>query len=169
MIRRRTALALPLAAALSPRAILARTGPKKDTLVLGMTLEPPTLDPTTGAASAIAEVVQYNILETLTKIHDDSTIGALLAQSWTVTPDNKTWAFKLRAGVKFHNGERFDASSVKYSFERAAGADSVNKDKAVFANIVNLAAIDDHTVVITLKNPNPDFLFQLGQATAVIV
>ncbi len=169
MIRRRTALALPLAAALSPSAILAQTGSKKDTLVLAMTLEPPGLDPTAGAASAIAEVVQYNILETLTKIHSNSTIGPLLAQSWTVTPDNKTWAFKLRPGVRFHNGEPFNAATVKFSFERAAAADSVNKDKAVFANIVNLAATDDHTVVITLKNPNPDFLFQVGQATAVIV
>jgi peptide/nickel transport system substrate-binding protein len=45
----------------------------------------------------------------------------------------------------------------------------VNKDKAVFNNIVNIATTDDHTVVLTLKSPNPDFLFQLGQTTASIV
>ena len=167
MIRRRTALIAPLAASLAPGFALAQ--PKKDTLVLAMTLEPPGLDPTAGAAAAIAEVVQYNLLETLTKIRSDSGIAPLLAQSWTVTPDNKTWAFKLRPGVKFQNGEPFNAASVKFSFERAAAADSTNKDKAVFANIVNLSATDDLTVVITLKNTNPDFLFQLGQATAVIV
>ena len=167
MIRRRTALIAPLAASLAPGFALAQ--PKKDTLVLAMTLEPPGLDPTAGAAAAIAEVVQYNVLETLTKIRSDSSIAPLLAQSWTVTPDNKTWAFKLRPGVKFQNGEPFNAASVKFSFERAAAADSTNKDKAVFANIVNLSATDDLTVVITLKNTNPDLLFQLGQATAVIV
>ena len=170
MIRRRTlissSLGLPLAAGLLPGLAAAA---RKDSLVLAMTLEPPGLDPTAGAAAAIGEVVLYNVLETLTKIRPDSSIAPLLAQSWTVTPDNKTWAFKLRAGVKFHNGEAFDASVVKFSFERAAAASSANKDRAVFANIVNISATDALTVVITLKNTNPDFLFQLGQATAVMV
>ena len=171
MIRRRTALnlalGLPLAAGLAPTAAQAQS--KKDTLVLAMTLEPPGLDPTAGAAAAIAEVVQYNLLETLTKIQSDSSIAPLLAQRWTVTPDNKTWAFTLRPGVRFHNGVPFNAATVKFTFERAAAADSTNKDKAVFANIVNIRATDDLTVVVTLKNTNPDFLFQIGQATAVIV
>ncbi len=170
MIRRRTllstSLGLPLAGGLLPGLAEAA---KKDTLVLAMTLEPPGLDPTAGAAAAIGEVVHYNVLETLTKIRPDSGIGPLLAQCWTVTPDNKTWAFKLRQGVKFHNGEPFNAATVKFSFERAAAPDGANKDKAVFANIVNISATDELTVVITLKNTNPDFLFQIGQATAVIV
>ena len=172
MIRRRTAInlamGLPLAAGLAASLdAIAQT--KKDTLVLAMTLEPPGLDPTAGAAAAIGEVVHYNLFETLTKIGADSTISPLLAQRWTVTPDNKTWAFHLRPGLKFHNGEPCNAAAVKFSFERAAAADSPNKDKAVFSNIVNLSATDDLTLVITLKNTNPDFLFQIGQATAVIV
>ena len=167
MIRRRTALNLVLAASLAPG--LAQAQARKDTLVLAMTLEPPGLDPTAGAAAAIGEVVLYNVLETLTKIGPDSSLAPLLAQSWTVTPDNKTWAFKLRAGVTFQNGEPLNAAAVKFSFERAAAADSLNKDKAVFANIVNLSATDELTLVVTLKNTNPDFGFQLGQATAVIV
>lgn len=168
MIRRRTTLALPAAAlALSPW--LAQAQNKKDTLVLAMTLEPTGLDPTAGAASAIGEVVHYNVFETLTKINSDSSITPLLAQSWTVTPDNKTWAFKLRPGVKFQNGEAFNAQTVKFSLERAAAADSVNKDKATYANILNIALTDELTVVLTLKNTNPDLLFQLGQATAAMV
>jgi len=155
-----------LSAAAVPQALAQG---KKDTAVIAMTLEPPGLDPTAGAASAIGEVVLYNVLETLTKIGSDGSITPLLAQSWTVTPDNKTWAFKLRPGVKFHNGEPFNASTVKFAYERAVAPGSVNKDKAVFANILNIASTDEHTVILTLKNPNPDFLFQLGQATAVIV
>ena len=167
MIRRRDALTLPLSLGLTP--VLAQAQSRKDNLVLAMTLEPPGLDPTAGAAAAIGEVVHYNIFETLTKIRSDSSIAPLLAASWTVTPDAKTWAFKLHQGVKFHNGEPFNARSVKFSFERAVGADSTNKDKAVFANIINIALTDDHTAVLTLKNPNPDFLFQLGQTTASMV
>lgn len=170
MIHRRTAvhlLSLPLAAALAPGPALAQRS--KTSLVLAMTLEPPGLDPTAGAASAIGEVVLYNVLETLTKINSDSSISPLLAQSWTVTPDNKTWAFTLRPGVRFHNGEPCNAATVKYAFERAAAAHSTNKDKAVYANIVNITTTDARTVVVTLKNVNPDFLFQIGQATGVIV
>lgn len=142
---------------------------KKDTLVLAMTLEPPGLDPTAGAASAIAEIVHYNVLETLTKIHSDSTITPLLSEGWTTSPDLKTWTFRLRKDVKFQNGEAFDASAVRFSFERAAAKDSVNKDKAVFANIERIDTPDPSTAVLVLKNGNPDLLFQLGQATAVIV
>ncbi len=159
--------ALVASAALAAASIHAQD--KKDSAVIAMTLEPPGLDPTAGAASAIGEVVLYNVLETLTKIESDGSIKPLLAQSWTVTPDNKTWAFKLRTGVKFHNGEPFNAATVKFAFERAVAPGSVNKDKAVFANIVNIASTDEHTVILTLKNPNPEFLFQLGQTTASIV
>ena len=142
---------------------------KKDSLILAMTLEPPGLDPTAGAASAIAEVTLYNIYETLTKMNADSKITGLLAESWTASADLKTWTFKLRQGVKFHNGEPFNAASVKFTMERAAAKDSTNKDKPVFANIERIDTPDANTVVLNLKNGNPDLLFQLGQATAIMV
>lgn len=147
----------------------AAAQPKKDSLVLAMTLEPPGLDPTAGAASAIAEITLYNIFETLTKVNSDSKITGLLAESWTTSADLKTWTFKLRSGAKFHNGEPFNAASVKYTLERAAAKDSTNKDKPVFANIERIDTPDAATVVLHLKNGNPDLLFQLGQATAIMV
>jgi peptide/nickel transport system substrate-binding protein len=170
MIHRRQILASVAAAgALSSLPLAALAQSKKDSVVLAMTLEPPGLDPTAGAASAIAEIVQYNVFETLTKIHSDGSVGPLLAQSWEVSPDLKTYTFKLRAGVKFHNGEPCNAHTVKFSFERAAGEKSTNKDKRVFAGMQSVAAIDEHTVVIINKSLDPDFLFLMGQATAIIV
>ncbi len=172
MIRRRTTLftATALAAAALLLQVPAHAQSKKDSLVLAMQLEPtPGLDPTAGAASAIAEVSLYNIFETLTKIHSDSKISGLLAESWTVSPDVKTYTFKLRRGVKFQNGEPLDSATVKFSFERAVAKDSVNKDKAVFANIERIDTPDAHTVVLNLKNGNVDLPFQLGQGTAIIV
>jgi len=168
-VSRRAALSAASVALALGAAAPAFAQAKKDTLVLAMTLEPTGLDPTAGAASAIAEVVQYNVLETLTKINSDSRITPLLAANWTASPDLKVWTFKLRTGVRFQNGEPFDAAAVKFSYERAAAKDSVNKDKAVFANIERIDTPDDKTVVLNLKNGNPDLLFQLGQATAVIV
>jgi len=161
------AAALAAATIAAPAPALAQ--PKKDTAVLAMTLEPPGLDPTAGAASAIAEITLYNIYETLTKITSDSRTVPLLAESWKVSPDLKTWTFSLKRGVSFHNGEPFNAAAVKYSFERAADRASTNKDKAVYANIASIDTPDAATVVLNLKNGNPDLLFQLGQATAVIV
>ena len=170
MINRRhvlTSAVTSVALASVPFAAAAQV--KKDTVVLAMTLEPPGLDPTAGAASAIAEIVQYNVFETLTKINSDGTVSPLLAESWEVSPDLKTYTFKLRKGVRFHNGEPFSASTVKYSFERAGAEKSTNKDKRTFASMENVAAIDDHTVVILNKSLDPDFLFLMGQATAIIV
>jgi peptide/nickel transport system substrate-binding protein len=150
-----------------PLAALAQV--KKDSVTLAMTLEPTGLDPTSGAASAIAEVTLYNIYETLTKINSDGSVTPLLAQSWEVSPDLKTYTFKLRPGVKFQNGEPCNAQAVKFSFERAAAEKSTNKDKRTFASMERVAVIDDLTVVILNKALDPDFLFLMGQATAIIV
>lgn len=162
-------LGATLALSLAVGTPAAQAQSKKDTLVMAMTLEPPGLDPTAGAASAIAEVTLYNVYETLTKVGSDGKPTGLLAQSWTASPDLKSWTFKLVPGVKFQNGEAFDSSSVKFSFERAAAKDSTNKDKAVFANIERIETPNAQTVVLRLKNGNPDLPFQLGQATAIIV
>ncbi len=167
MKRRDFALSLPALAASTHLPALAQAG--KSTMVLGMTLEPPGLDPTAGAASAIAEVVHYNILETLTKINPDGSVSPLLAERWEVSPDLRTITFDLRKGVKFSNGEPFNAQAVRFSFTRAAGDKSTNKDKRTFAAMESVSAVDEHTVVIINKEPDPDFLFYMGQATAVIV
>ena len=167
MKRREFALSIPAAAALAGTPALAQA--RKDAVVMGMTLEPPGLDPTAGAASAIAEIVQFNILETLTRINADGSVTPLLAESWEVSPDLRTYTFRLRKGVKFSNGEPFNAQTVKFSFERAAGEKSTNKDKRTFAAMESVRPVDEHTVVIINKEPDPDFLFYMGQATAVLI
>lgn len=170
MIQRRSVLthsASLAALATLPAGVLAQG--RKDSVVLAMTLEPsPGLDPTGGAASSIAEVTLYNIYETLTKIHPDGSVTPLLAESWEVSPDLTTYTFKLRKGVKFHNGEPFNAQAVKFSFDRAGAEKSTNKDKRTFAALTT-SAVDEHTVVILTKEIDPDFPFLMGQATAVIV
>lgn len=170
MIQRRSLLThtASLAALASlPPSVLAQG--RKDALVLAMALEPtPGLDPTGGAASSIAEVTLYNIYETLTKIGQDGQVTPLLAESWEVSPDLRTYTFKLRKGVKFHNGEPFNARAVKFSFDRAGAEKSTNKDKRTFANL-STQAVDEHTVVVINNELDPDFLFVMGQATAAIV
>ena len=143
----------------------------KDTLVLGMVLEPsPGLDPTTGAAAAIGEVVHYNVLEGLTKVTDSGAVLPLLATDWVSDPDGKTYTFKLRGGVKFQDGTPFNAEAVKFSFERAKAPASTNKaKKTVFENISSIATPQPDVVILTLNNPDATLPFRLGEAPAVIL
>ncbi len=156
----------PLAAALP----LAQAQSKKDNVVLGMVLEPTSLDPTTAAAAAIGEIVHYNVLEGLTKISMDGAVTPLLADNWYHTPDGKTYTFTLRKGVKFSDGAPFDANAVKFSFDRARAAGSTNKaKKAVFDNISSVVVQDAHTVILVLNNAEALLPFRLGENPAVIL
>lgn len=165
---RKSVILLALAAATFPVAHAAAQG-KKDAVTIGMVLEPPGLDPTTGSASAIAEITMYNLFEGLTKVTENGEVRPLLAQSWTISEDRLTYTFKLRSGVKFHDGSDFDASDVKWMFERNADEKSLNKRKATFVNMESISAPDPQTVVIRLKKPNSLLLYNLGEATAVIL
>jgi peptide/nickel transport system substrate-binding protein len=142
----------------------------KSRVTLAMVLEPPGMDPTIAPAAAIGEIVHYNVLEGLTRINVDGSVTPLLAESWSMEPDGKSYTFKLRKGVRFHDGEAFDASDVKFSFERAKDDKSTNKaKKAVFDNIRRIDTPDAHTVILTLENADPNFLFRMGENTAVIL
>lgn len=168
MLNRRSLLASSAASLPLFAAWPAMAQAKKDSVTLAMTLEPPGLDPTAGAASSIAEVVLYNVFETLTKINSDGSVSPLLAESWEVSSDLKTYTFRLRKDVKFQNGEPFNAAAVKFSFDRAAADKSTNKDKRTFANL-STKVVDEHTVVLTNQEIDPDFLFMMGQATSIVV
>ena len=127
-------LAMLATAAVASSALLATAAQaqaRKDTVVLGMILEPTSLDPTTAPAAAIGEIVHYNILEGLTKINVDGSITPLLAESWKMDADGKAFTFKLRKGVKFQDGSAFDASAVKFSFDRAKEEKSTNKRRRI--------------------------------------
>ena len=143
---------------------------RKDSAVIAVTLEPPGLDPTTGAAAAIGEVVHYNVLEGLTKVNVDGRVTPLLAESWSIDPDGKVYVFKLKKGIKFQDGEPFDAAAVKLTFERDKAEGSTNKaKKIVFDNISSIATPDAGTVILTLNNADGNFLFRMGENTAVIL
>ena len=145
------------------------TAQAKDSLVLGMVLEPPHLDPTAGAAAAIDEVVYANIFEGLTRIDAQGEIRPALAENWTIADDGLAYTFRLRDGVTFHDGTSFDSADVKFSLERAMAPDSVNAQKGLFEPIASVETPDPLSVVVRLKRPTSAFLFNMGWGDAVVV
>ena len=141
----------------------------KDSLVLGMPLEPPHLDPTAGAAAAIDEVVYANLFEGLTRIDENGAVQPGLASDWTISDDGLTYTFKLRRGVKFHDGSAMDSADVKFSLDRARAADSTNAQKGLFEAIASVETPDAGTVVVKLSRPEGLFLWNMGWGDAIIV
>lgn len=141
----------------------------KDRLVIGMSLEPPVLDPTRNAAAAIREVTTPSIFESLGRIDRTGAIGPGLAESWTISEDGKEYLFKLRQGVKFHDGEPFDASVAKWSLDRLFAADSTVPAKSLYTDIEKIEAVDPTTLKVTLKSPNSFMLYSLSLGDAAIM
>ncbi len=158
--------AFMLAAGLAPGAARAAA---KDSISIGMTLEPPILDPTAGAAAAIGEVTYQNIFQGLTQIDAAGQVVPSLATSWTISKNGKTYTFNLVHGVVFSDGEPFDCTTVKFSLNRARAKDSINPQKALFAPITNVACPNAETAVVTLKQPTASFLFGMAMPAAVMV
>jgi len=150
--------------ALTPSAFAAKTD-----ITVGAQLEPPNLDPTSGAAGAIDQVTYSNIFEGLTRFGSDGSINPGLAESWTISDDGTVYTFKLREGVMFHDGTSMDAEDVKFSLERTTAEESTNAQKALFADIASVDVVDPQTVKITLSKPNGNMLFNLAWGDAVIV
>lgn len=169
-LSRRTALALALGTALFlPLSIAEAEAAAKTALTLGMTVEPTGLDPTIAAPVAIGQVTWQNIFEGLVTIDSKGKVKPQLAESWEISPDGKTYTFKLRKGVTFHDGETFDSSVAKFSLDRARGEASVNPQKRFFAAIDSIETPDADTLVLKLKQPAGSLIYWLGWPASVMV
>ena len=110
----------------------------------------------TGAISAI-----NNVYEGLVEYEPGSTrIVGLLARNWEISDDGLTYTFHLADGVKFHDGIPFNAAAVISSFERRR--DRGLNQSYTMANVKDMRAPDDWTVVLTLGHPQPSFLDTLA-------
>ena len=87
--------------------LTSRTAAFAVILNVGLQLEPPNLDPTSGAAAAIDEVVYGNLFEGLVRIDKDGDVRPGLALFWEVSTDGRSYVFHLAEGVKFHDGRKY--------------------------------------------------------------
>ena len=121
-------------------------------VVVGLDTEPNTFDPhfTTGRAS---EGFMSNVYDGLTLHDQDGKLIPGLATSWEPL-DDYTWEFILREGVTFHNGEPFNADSVKFTLDRVLDPERNATIYSLLENISDVEIIDDYTIHITINEPD---------------
>jgi peptide/nickel transport system substrate-binding protein len=124
-------------------------------ITVGLELDIPGFDPLkVGVFDTAAATAAAAIFDTLTTLDDKGDVQPKLALSWTHSDDFKTWTFKLRPDVKFHDGTAFNAQAVKENFDRQK--DPANKCRCAFyiAFIHDVQAPDELTAVYNLNDPS---------------
>ena len=124
------------------------------------------LDPHMSSSSAATREVLFNIFEGLVKPDSNGNLVPAIAESFSVNDGADQYTFKLRAGVKFHNGKEVTADDVVWSLSRAAGLETGEPLVSDVANIAAVTKTDDTTIVIDLKKPDTEFLAHI--TTAII-
>ncbi len=119
-------------------------------------LSPEDADPT------VVWAVVCQIHDSLYEQDENNELQPALAESYTISPDGKTWTFKLRKGVKFHNGDDFTSEDVKYTYDWIMDAKNGSTRIGNFDLVAKVDAPDPLTVVVTLKAPSPSMLFNVG-------
>jgi peptide/nickel transport system substrate-binding protein len=137
-------------------------------LRIGISTSLATLDPmmTTTGDEYIYDNIVFN---GLTRMDETLAVKPDLAESWSHSPDVKTWTFKLRPGVKFHNGDTLVADDVVTSFKRMLDPASTAPAKGQYSIISSMSAPDPSTVVFVLSIPYGGFADVLTDRQAKIV
>ena len=131
---------------------LAQTTQKKE-LVTAQSGDVSKFDPHYSTSSNDVRV-SFNLFDNLTSRHPDGKLYPGLATEWKLEGPT-TWRFKLRQGVKFHNGDPLTSADVKYSIERTYDPAAKTMVATVFGTIEKVDAPDASTIVITTKKPDP--------------
>jgi peptide/nickel transport system substrate-binding protein len=148
------ALGLTVTAATSLMSDAHAATPKKGGLLRlgvdgGATTD--TLDPATFPSSFIIALNFGGLRNCLTEVDNTGQLVGELAESWTALADAKTWTFKLRSGIEFHNGKTLDAADVVASINHHRGEDSNSAAKSILEEIDEIKAVGKDTVVVSLS------------------
>jgi peptide/nickel transport system substrate-binding protein len=123
---------------------------------LYVTLSPAWFDPGEVVGVLTPFWVLYALHDALVKPMPGNHLTPSLAESWTLSADQRVYEFKLREGLRFHNGDPFTAEDVKWSFQRAKGA------KLLHEKVREVAIADPYRVRFHLHEPWPDFMTFYG-------
>jgi peptide/nickel transport system substrate-binding protein len=125
------------------------------------------LDPHVTSQS-VSHFIMLNIFDPLVSLRADGQVFPGLAESWTSSPDGLVWTFKLRPGVKFHDGTPLNAEAVKFSFDRMVDPETKSRQAgAALRGFYDKSAVVDATTVrIVLKKPKASFLTVISQVSS---
>jgi peptide/nickel transport system substrate-binding protein len=150
--------AVPFLAALAAAPPPARAQ-AKDTLVVALVSHAPTLDPHMHF-ERVGVLVNINMFDSLLHRNTKLEFEPSLATSWKALSDTR-WEFKLRRGVRFHNGETMTAEDVKYSFDRVLDQKKKSPQYGNIRAIKEVRVVDPETVHIVTDKPFPLLLERL--------
>jgi peptide/nickel transport system substrate-binding protein len=137
------------------------------TLRIGLAEDPDVLDPTL-ARTYVGRIVFAAMCDKLIDISPELDLVPQLATEWQWAEDNRALVMKLRPGVKFHDGEKFDAAAVKFNIERHLTLPGSTR-KAEISAVNEVVAIDDLTVKFVLSAPFAPLLAQLSDRAGMMV
>ena len=123
-----------------------------------VTVSPSWFDPSTAPPQITPFGMLYAIHDALVRPYPGHKMGPSLAEFWKESEDGKTYEFKLRAGLRFHNGDPLTTEDVKFSFERYKGASA----KILQDHVAQVEIVDPQVVRFHLKSPWPDFMTVFG-------
>jgi peptide/nickel transport system substrate-binding protein len=153
MLTRRRFLGLVALAGGLPRRAAAQSPAAAKELVIGLSGDLSTFDP--GFVVQTVDIsINFNIFDTLTARHADLKLHPRLATEWKSLGET-AWQFKLRRGVKFHNGDPLTARDVKFSIERTYDPAANTRVATALATIDRIETPDDYTVTFVTKRPDP--------------
>jgi len=150
------AVATTLFMVASTAALAAASG--RAVIAWHVTISPSWFDPSTAPPQITPFGMLYAIHDALVRPYPGHKMGPSLAESWSESPDGKTYEFKLRAGLKFHNGAPVTSEDVKFSFERYSGAAA----KTLHEHVARVEIVDPLVVRFHLNAPWPDFMTFYG-------
>ena len=149
---------LALIGLLALAAPAAAQQPGEAVMAWHVTISPTWFDPSTVPPQITPFGMLYALHDALVRPLPGNKMAPSLAESWTESPDGLTYEFKLRRGLKFHNGDPLTTEDVKFSVERYHGAGS----REIQARVRQVEIVDPHVVRIHLKEPWPDFMTFYG-------
>ena len=136
----------------------AQPAPGEVVIAWHVTIAPSWFDPSTAPPQITPFGMLYALHDALVRPLPGQKMGNALAESWTESPDGLRYEFKLRRGLKFHNGDPVTTEDVKFSFERYKGAGA----KELQAHVRQVEIVDPLIIRFHLKEPWPDFMTFYG-------
>jgi len=158
MTPRALLLALTLALATLSSATAAPAPSGRAVMAWHVTIAPAWFDPSTAPPQITPFGLLYALHDALVRPYPGHKMGPSLAESWSESPDGKTYEFRLRAGLKFHNGDPLTADDVKFSFERYKGAGA----SILQSYVAQVEVLSPLVVRFHLKEAWPDFMTYYG-------